>query len=212
MCGSDTHILKGTLATSVVLQCVLEALKPGQDSCCVASLVTSSCTYPRIQHCALKLWVTDMSVSLPVPVFSPRTSARFLLAPCALRVCVLCVSDVTVGQQLNLPRYLSLDLFAGPPVVSSSALSSALVWLLSDKCVVWGSVCACHLSVSLSRIRHLTENLGTRSQHILYKKKTTHTHTLAHIPTHTRIQFYAELHLQSYSPLPPRTKCVYLYV
>lgn len=39
---------------------------------------------------------------------------------------MLRLSDVTLGQQLNLPRYLSLYLFAGLSVVSS-ALSSTPV-------------------------------------------------------------------------------------
>lgn len=186
-----------------MLQSVLEALKPrvhthtrtGQLLCrIIGHLIMYISQNSTLCNKAVGYWYVCLAAC---PALLSQNIGALSSVQCVLRLCVLCVSDVTVGQQLNLPRYLSLDLFAGPPVVSSSALSSALVWLLSDKCVVWGSVCACHLSVSLSRIRHLTENLGKRSQHILYKKKN---HTLAHIPTHTHTSAHSVLRRTS-SPI-----------
>lgn len=79
-------------------------------------------------------------------------------------LCVLRMSDVTQGQQLNLPSYLSRYLFAGLSVVSPTS-----VWLLSDKCV-FERVC----------VRVICQCLPPESD-ILQRISARHTHTNTHI-------------------------------
>lgn len=153
---ADFHFLNSV--TSETEECVKQTCKHmwGTDVVCHIIGLPTSYKYPTIQR-SWPHWYLSPTVGPRLLPVHQGAFCLFLLVCVCVRlcvwwclsiwlhvfvcVCVLRVSDVTLGQQLNLPRYLSLYLFAGLSVVSLCVVFYSCLTAIRQVCCLRASVC-----------------------------------------------------------------------